>query len=333
MNGKMQFYQPASVSEAVALKADARAVHIIAGGTDLVVLMKDQLVHPEVLINPSRIEALHGLHRHKTGCTIGSMSALWQLERSNLLMESYPAICEAIQGVAAPPIRNQATMGGNLCLDTKCIYYNQSQVWERRLPRCIKAGGDVCHVEPSRGVCSAVLSADSIGPLCAYQAQIEIASVDCKRQVPVTSFLTGDGLVPHDLRSEEMVTAIQLPVPGPNLGVAYDRFSLRKALDFSQINLTAAVKVKYGGAISAARLIVGAVGPAPVSLRESLEPLIGAPLALPLDTSLTDELVAECFAQVRSPRLSPHLQSVLAARSEVVLEAAYRRAITRTPEN
>jgi CO/xanthine dehydrogenase FAD-binding subunit len=130
-----------------------------------------------------------------------------------------------------------------------------------------------------------------------------------------------------------MVTAIQLPVPGPNLGVAYDRFSLRKALDFSQINLTAAVKVQDGGAISAARLIVGAVGPAPVSIRESLEPLIGAPLALPLDTSMTDELVAECLAQVRSPRLSPHLQSVLAARSEVVLKAAYRRAITRTTGN
>jgi 4-hydroxybenzoyl-CoA reductase subunit beta len=324
---KVLFFQPDKASEGLAFLEGTPAARVIAGGTDLAVLLKDRLIDPTALVGLSRIDSLRGEHSHSDQYTIGSMTPLWQLERSDLLAGEYPALREAIHGIAAPPIRNQATLGGNLCLDTKCIYYNQSQVWERRLPHCFKAGGDVCHVDPGKRVCSAVLSADSIGPLCAYEAQIEIASVDCNRHVPVTSFLTGDGLAPHDLRPEEIVTAIHFPVPGPNQGVAYDRYSYRKALEFSQINLTAAVKVEDGGAVVEARLIVGAVGPAPDYLRESLEPLVGAPLALPLTTAVTAALVAECLAQVRSSRLTPHLQSVLAARSGIVLETAYRRAV------
>lgn len=331
MINTVPFYQPEKVSEALAYLEQKPAAHVIAGGTDLAVLLKDQLVDPAALVSLSRISALHGVKWHSAGCSIGSMTPLWKLEASDQLANEYPALGEAILGIAAPPIRNQATLGGNLCLDTKCIYYNQSQLWERRLPHCIKAGGAVCHVDPAIGVCCATLSADSIGPLSAYEAQIEIVSADGNRQVPVTSFLTGDGLNPHALGPEEIVTAIHLPMPGSCLGVAYERFTLRKALDFPQINLTTAVMVDDRGVIVEAGLIVGAIGPAPVNLGESLEQLVGAPLVLPLATSVTDGLIEECLASASPYRLTFHLQSVLAARSATVLKRAYERAVASIP--
>jgi 4-hydroxybenzoyl-CoA reductase subunit beta len=326
----IEFHQPETISEALALLHQIPGTSLIAGGTDLVVLLKDRLANPEALVSLSRIEALRGTQRVNDRLTIGAMTPLWQLERPNPLAQAHPALREAIQSIAVPPIRNQATLGGNLCLDTKCIYYNQSQLWERRLPHCIKAGGDVCHVDPRTGICCASLAADSIGPLCAYDAQVEIASAGHSRQVPVATFLTGDGLAPHHLEPEEIVTAIHLPTHRPYHGVAYDRYSYRKALEFSQINLTATVEVDAGGGIVDAGLMVGALGPAPINVEESLAPLAGAPLTVPLTAGVSERVIAECVEKARSPRLTAHLQSVLEARLATVLRTAYDRAVAST---
>jgi 4-hydroxybenzoyl-CoA reductase subunit beta len=327
------FHRPEGLSEALALLQQTPAVYVIAGGTDLAVLIKDRLVVPTALVDLSGIRELKGTEWSHDGLMVGSMTPLWQLERSGPLAESYPALREAILNIAAPPIRNQATLGGNLCLDSKCIYYNQSRLWERRLARCIKAGGEVCHVDPRAGVCCAVLAADSTGPLLAYDAQVEIASADHRCWAPLATFLTGDGLAPHRLGRDAILTAVHLPAPRPHRGVAYDRFSFRRALEFSQVNLTASIQVDGGSLIAGAKLIVSAIGPAPVEVAESLAPLVGAPLPDELPAEVTEGVIDECVRRAKSPRLTRHLQSVLAARTPGVLLAAYRRAMAGAEAN
>ncbi len=320
------FYQPENLSDALNLLEEIPDGRIAAGGTDLMVLIKDLLLRPSTLISLAKLEELVGIETNDETWMVGPMTPLWHLERSEALRLTYPALHQAILELAVPPIRNQATLGGNLCLDTKCIYYNQSHVWERNLSRCLKAGGDMCHVAPAGKRCVGALAAEAIGPLWVYGAELTLASRRGRRRIPLKAFYTGDGLTPHDLAKAEILTAIHLPTPQPRFGAAYCRFAYRKALTFSEFNLSAAIRLDNRGRIASATLVVGAIGPAPVELKESLSSLQDQYPSRALWAEAAREATREAVRLARSPRLTPYLQEVLSVYAERLFKKTLDRA-------
>ncbi len=322
------FFQPESLTDALDLLQRIPDAGIVAGGTDMMVLMKDLLVRPSTLISLSGLKDLNGIHDQKGELSVGPMTPLWQLERSKEINRIFPALYQAILHLAAPPIRNSATFGGNICLDTKCIYYNQSQVWERNLSLCLKAGGDVCHVIPAGNRCVAALAAETVGPLWLYDAELELASSGGTRRVSLQSFYTGDGLAPRDLAAGEMLVAVHVCPSPPRSGVAYSRYAYRKALEFSQLNLTAAIGLDDQEKIVSAGLVVGAIGPAPVELKECISSLLGRhPSKAPWDR-VANKAPKEAIRLSRSPRLTPYLREVLSASTERLFKEALDRALS-----
>ena len=228
-----------------------------------------------------------------------------------------------------PPIRNKGTLGGNVCLDVKCIYYNQSQVWRRSLAPCFKAGGDVCHVLPAGKRCVGALAAETAGPLSLYNAEITIASNNGSRVVPIGDFFTGDGKRVHALEPSELVTSIKIPKPASGYGSAYHRFSYRKAIEFSQFNIAGAVKLDSESRIETARLIFGAIGPRPVEVKDCLSHLSGQTPTKELWAEAALKAPKEAVKLSRSPRLTSYLQDVARAYTERLLEQARNDASAR----
>ena len=323
---KVKLLTPSSLDEAVEEYASRAQARIMAGGTDLMVLLKDRLATPEYLISLAGIEDLKRIRRGGERWEIGSFAGLWELERNPELGRDFPALAQALKTMAAPPLRNAATIGGNLCLDLKCLYYNQSHRRQRSLADCLKAGGRVCHVAPAGNRCWGALAADTVGPLVVSGAEVTLISPDNQRTIPLDSFFSGDGLAPHDLRPGEILTQIHLPLPKPNTGQAYQRFALRKAIDFSLLNLSASVAVDKGGKVLALELILGAVCPRPIRLGESLTGLVGTQLNEDVLARATAVLGREAVRVSKSPRMTRHLQEVVGALGNRALTEAYRRA-------
>ena len=324
---ELEFHCPETLEEALDRLKRFADTRIIAGGTDLLVLMRDRLVQTQSVISLARIEELAESHLNEDGLRLGPMMPLWRLEKWEEANRHYPALLEAVRSLAVPPIRNQATVGGNLCLDTKCIYYNQSQVWKRQIKPCLKAGGDVCHVAPAGKRCLGAAAADTIGPLAIYGAELTIASSLNVRQIPIKEFFTGNGLEPHKLLLEEMITAIRLPLPPPGWGAAYYRFANRKALEFSQVNLTGSLSLDDRGRVASARLIVGSIGPEPVEVKESLSCLMGEMPSENLLARAAEGVAGEAIKLSRSPRLTPYLQSVVTVYAERLFQQIRQQVI------
>ena len=324
-----EFHTPATVQDALQLLSSNPEARIIAGGTDLTILMKDLLIKPASLVSLDKIEGLADITSDADGLHVGPMAPLWLLERNEHVQKTYPALAQAISHLAAPPIRNKGTLGGNICLDPKCIYYNQSRVWRRSLPDCFKAGGNVCHVLPAGKRCVGALAAETAGPLCIYNAEITIASSQGSRTTPMAGFFTGDGIKPHALDSSEMITSIRIPKPASRYGSAYHRFAYRKALEFSQFNIAAAVGLDNDSRIETARLIFGAIGPRPVEVKESLSHLAGQTPSKELWAEAALEAPREAVKLSKSPRLTSYLQEVARAYTERILEQACNDAAAR----
>ncbi len=320
------FHQPQNLSDALNILERIPDTRIVAGGTDLMVMMKDLLLSPGNLVSLAGLKDLVGIHEHSDEWIVGPMTPLWRLEHSETFCRTYPALHQAIINLSAPPVRNQATLGGNICLDTKCIYFNQSHVWERNLPRCLKAYGDVCFIAPAGKRCMGALVAETAGPLWIYGAELTLTSRYGTRKIPLREFFTGDGLNPHNLARGEILTAVHLPLPPPRSGSAYRRFAYRKALEFSQFNLSTTMTLDNRGRIASARLVVGAISPSPVELQESLYSIIDHVPSETLWTEAAKKAPREAAHMTHSPRLSPYLQEVLFVYTERLFKEVFRRA-------
>jgi CO/xanthine dehydrogenase FAD-binding subunit len=170
------------------------------------------------------------------------------------------------------------------------------------------------------------LAAETVGPLWIYGAELTLTSGRGKRRVPLRAFYRGDGLTPHDLAVGEVLTAVDLPSPRDRFGAAYCRFAYRKALEFSQFNLTASMSLNDEGRIEAANLVVGAIGPKPVELKESLSFLVGQDPSSALWEQAAKRLGGEVVRMARSPRLTRYLREILAVYAERLLSEAFARA-------
>ena len=193
---RFRYHAPATLGEAAAiLQGEGSQAMVVAGGTDLYPNMKRRHQTPKTLIGLRKIDALRGVKGSPArGLWIGPATILTDLEESALVREHYPGLYEAIHSISTPILRNMGTIGGNICLDTRCNYYNQNYEWRRAINFCMKCDGDTCWVAPGSDVCLAVSSSDTAPILCAFGARIQLVSKKGTRTIEAKDLYRRDGI-------------------------------------------------------------------------------------------------------------------------------------------
>jgi len=318
------YFAPAEVSSGLSLLAEFKGqAKIMAGGTDLIPQMKRGLTLPEVIINLSGVPGLREMKEGPEGLRMGALVTLGVLERSSFIASRYPGLHEAVRHLAVPAIRNAGTIGGNICLDTKCIYGDQIQTWERALAPCFKRGGKKCYVVPGGKACHASLAAETVPVLIALNAKTKVVSLKKKRTIPVEDLYTGNGIRPHFLSPEEILTEVILPRPPKGMRSAYVRFSLRQAIDFPLAS-AAVCLVKKGDVCTEASVILGAVAPRPLRLAQMEEALKGKKISEPLIKECSVRAPEEALRMSQSGRMDSFIRKMIASLVYRALKKAWQ---------
>jgi 4-hydroxybenzoyl-CoA reductase subunit beta len=233
--------------------------HLLAGGTDLLPSMKHRIFHPRVVVSMRRLPGLRKVIEHADGTlALGAGLTLAAVARLAVVRERYPALAEACRTVATPTIQGMATLGGNLALDTRCVYYNQPEGWRAALGGCLKCDGTVCHVAPKGKGCYAAHSADTVPALWLYGAEVQVSSADGARLVPIQRLYGDDGRTWLGLQRGEVITRVLLPRPSAH--VVHRKLRIRAAIDYGLL-LVAAERRDTGF-----RAVISAVGPRPIEV-------------------------------------------------------------------
>lgn len=255
---------------APALDKDPEArTMLLAGGTDVLPNMKHKVFMPKVVVGLRGVAALRGIsERPDGGLRIGAGVRLSEVAASPLVRSRYPALAQAAESVSTPQLRQMGTIGGNLCLDTRCNYYNQSEFWRRAREFCLKKGSEICRVAPNGTGCYAVSSCDTAPALIAFGATARVAARDGAREVPVAALYADDGIHPVHLREGEVLTDIILPPLEGDWRSTYEKYRVRGAFDFPIASVAAAAR--FDGAVCVeARLTLQGVATAPLELPEA----------------------------------------------------------------
>jgi len=303
-----RYHAARSVKDAArALKDGGPDAMLIAGGTDLVPNMKRRQQTPALVIGIRHLRELRRI-RNGSGLTIGGAVRLSEVAADRRVLRHYPALARAAGLVATPQIRNLGTLGGNLCLDTRCTYYNQTYEWRQAINFCMKAPGSngghactspdgtsICWVATSSPRCWAVSSTDTAPALLALGARITLVSSDGERDIPLEELYADDGMAYLTKSADEILTAIYLPPADGALRSTYWKLRRRGSFDFPVLGVAAAVRFGAGGVVEGARVVLGAVASRPILVPESAS-LVGQPL--------TDEAI-EAFAGEASGHATP----------------------------
>ena len=236
--------RPANLVDALALLAKSNA-RIVAGGTDLVPNLRRGLEQPATLVDISGVEALASLALDSTPRVIGAGVTLAVLAADPRVAREYPALAQAAASVAAPAHRNAATVGGNLCVDTRCVFYNQSAWWRAANQFCLKRGGDTCHVAPQGARCHAAFSGDLAAALIALNADVDVMSATGTRRVRLVDLYRDDGAAHLTLRADEMLIAVRLPPAAPGSVSGYRKARVRGAIDFPLAGVAVALTCEH----------------------------------------------------------------------------------------
>jgi 4-hydroxybenzoyl-CoA reductase subunit beta len=290
------YLEPETLGDVLSLLKDLQGeARVLAGGTDLLTLMKYGLAAPSTLISLKRVTTLKGIDLRDIEVFIGAATTLAELRVSPVIRKYFPALHQAVEAVAAPPIWNVGTIGGNLVQETRCLYYNQSKAWRLERPPCFKAGGRICHAVPKGNKCFSVYCGDLAPALIALEGRLSIESKDQMNVIPLTDLFSGNGLTPFHLTRDSLISGVIIPLPEKNSGSSYEKFRLRGAVDYPLVSAAVSITFQKGGKIKKAALVLGAVGPKPVMVdtdqlypelthdlinREAIEQLLGkkAPL-------------------------------------------------------
>jgi 4-hydroxybenzoyl-CoA reductase subunit beta len=289
----------------------ARAAHpdsqLIGGGTDLMVNIRRGIVAPPVLIDLTGVAELRRIRADETSLEIGASVTLADLAAHPQVLKHYPVVAQAAAHIAGPMHRNMGTVGGNLCLDTRCIFYNQSEWWRGAIHHCLKTTGDICHVAPkSRGVCFATFSGDLAPALMTLDAEISVAGPDGIRAMPLSALYIGyarqdepqtatrgDGKHFLSLRPGEIVTAVSVKKT-PGLRSAYDKIRIRRSIEYPVCGAAVALR-RDGDTLAELRVAFTGTNSRPVLL-EGTAALCGgnldARVLQGLDALVRDQIMA-----------------------------------------
>jgi 4-hydroxybenzoyl-CoA reductase subunit beta len=304
--------RPRTIAEAVDHLARYQEVQIVAGGTDLIPSMKQRLFTPAWLMDIRGIDELTRIRVAPSNAVeMGALVKLSEIEDSEFLRRFYPVLREAAMTVASPVLRNMGTIGGNICLDTRCIWYNQSLTWRKSCGFCIKKDGDLCHVAPGGKKCWAAFSADTPAALLCLHAEIEIASPAGTRRVPLADFYTNLGENRMKLAANELLTRIFLPETMAGYSGVYKKLRLRGSIDYPLAGVAVALKRKRGpsgmisgGEVEDARVAITAVNPAPQLVKEATHALVGRAVD-EHSATVVGELAAKVAKPLTTSQLTP----------------------------
>jgi 4-hydroxybenzoyl-CoA reductase subunit beta len=290
-----RYHRPESVDEAVALLSQLGSEALpIAGGTDLIPNIKHRLFEPAHLVALRGLRELRGI-RETEGCLeIGAAETLTSVAGHPSVRRFFPSLAEAAGHVAGPQLRNAGTLGGNLCLDTRCTYYNQTHFWRQALGFCLKKDGDVCHVTRVGKKCVAAHSADTPPVLMTLDARAEVVGPSGERQVKVSDFFRADGIHNTRLGPGELVTRVRIPLPPAGTRTGYAKLRQRKSIDFPLLTVAAAARTDPDGRVIELKGVVTALGARPKELSGWLEAVEGERMNESLIEALAERAHAQC---------------------------------------
>ena len=294
-----RYVAPSSAREAARLLADHGPEAMpVAGGTDLFPNMKRRQFTPKLLVGLRQIEGAAGIHANG-GLTLGALATLTRVEQDPVIVARWPALARAAGLVSSPLLRNAGTIGGNLCVDTRCTYYNQTEFWRAAIGYCMKKDGDICLVAPGSSVCWALSSSDTAPVLISLDAEVTLVGPEGDRRLPVRDLFGRDGIAYLAKRPEEILTTIHVP-DRAGWRATYRKLRRRGSIDFPILGVAAAVSVGSDGVVTDARIVLGAVHTHPVVAADAAQALLGRrldaesvemaagiayPLARPLDNA------------------------------------------------
>jgi 4-hydroxybenzoyl-CoA reductase subunit beta len=297
--------RPRDIQEAVGyLSRHAGEILILAGGTDLIPSMKQKLFTPAYVMDIRGIEEIRGIRVVPgSGVEIGALTPLSVIEDSEFMRRDYRVLHEAVRTVASPILRNMGTLGGNICLDTRCLWYNQSLQWRRSCGFCIKKDGDLCHVAPGGTRCWAAFSGDTPPALLCLNADLEIAGPKGLRRLPLKNFYSSVGDAHLKLDPDEMLTRVFLSEASSGWKGSYMKLRIRGSIDYPLAGVAVAFK-KNGGPIEAARVAITAVNPAPLLVPAAEHALVGRQINEHTAT-VVGELAAKTAKPLTTSALTP----------------------------
>jgi 4-hydroxybenzoyl-CoA reductase subunit beta len=268
---KFQYVVPRKVAKAVSLQKESGK--FLAGGTDLLVAMKQRISGPEPLIDLNSISELMGIEwDKKKRLRVGALTTLTQLKENSIVQKYFPILSRTVPLVSTPQLQNMGTVGGNLCLDTRCYYYNQSAFFKKRWEPCFKIGGKTCHVVKGGGSCYAVYSGDMAPSLIALGAKVKVMGDHSAREIGLQRFFSGSGIKPNILKFNDILSEILIPTPPEHSGFSYQKLRLRDTMDFPLLGVSVFLHLEgREGRCEDIRLVLGAVGPSPLVVEEAAQ--------------------------------------------------------------
>jgi len=305
---------PRNVAEAVAARRQHPASRFIAGGSDLIVNMRHGLSNPDLLIDLSGIDELAGIEAGEHGLRIGAGVVIAALADNPVIASDYRALAQAAEAIAGPGHRAMGTIGGNLCLETRCVFYNQSEWWRRSNGYCLKLHGDVCHVAPQGRRCHAAFTGDLAPALLALGADAEIAGKEGRRRVPLGDMYLEDGLAHLALADDELVVAVHVPAPVPS---AYSKVRVRGAIDYPLAGVAVALRAG-AGAVESLRIALTGTNSRPFVLAGT-DAMVGRPI---------DEGALREIDRLVQKQVQPMRTTVASAQYRRLAAAALARYLT-----
>ena len=268
-------------------------VRLVAGGTDLWPNMKRRHQQAGTVVSLMGIDDLRGIGEAPQGLEIGSTVTLTALLRSDAVRSRYPGFARAVAAISSPPLRNMGTLGGNLCVDTRCTYYNQTEEWRRSIDYCMKEQGSICWVATNSPRCWAHSASDAAPMLCALGARVRLISSDGEREIPLTGLYRDDGIEYLGMRPGEILTRVIVPADSgrEHCRSAFWKLRRRGSIDFSVLSVAVALWMDDRNVVDRAAVYLGAVGSSPVCVSDAEDLLVGE--------ELTEDLIAAVAHRAR----------------------------------
>ena len=275
---KFEYHVPQTIAEAVRIMGEAGPVgQFVAGGTDLYPNMKRRQQVPKTVISVMRLAELNQITGDGAqGLRIGASVTLTDICEHPIVNRDYPVVAKAARTISTPLLRNMGTIGGNLLLDTRCNYYDQNYEWRKGINFCLKKDGDVCWVAPGSTKCWAVQSSDLVPVMVAIGAKLRFVSTLGERVIDAAGLYNDDGIDYLRKRPDELLVDIQLP-PTNGWRASYQKLRRRGAFDFPVLGVAAWVKTT-DNAVTDAKVVLGAIAPSPMEIKDAADILIGKPL-------------------------------------------------------
>jgi 4-hydroxybenzoyl-CoA reductase subunit beta len=319
---RFDMVSPATIEEVVAALQQPGA-RLVAGGTDLLPNLKHRLDRPPLLVDLQRVEALQRVAEDDGWLSIGAGVTLTEIGAHPLVRAHFPSLATAASTVASPLIRNMATIGGNVNLDTRCRYVNQTDFWRSAIGGCLKSEGDVCHVVPGGKLCVAAMSSDCVPVLISLGATVGQVGPEGYRELPLSEFFTSDGTQHTARLPGELTTELRIPLPTGPRRCAYRKWTVRGSIDFPLVSIAMRFDLAADSeqaVVEGVHIVVGVLGSRPRVVTR-LEDAIGLKLSDPaFADAVADRVHAQCKPLENVPYEAPYRRQMLRVHARRAIE-------------